>query len=416
MTNGARNLPPDWEWVRLRDVVVLNASSTRPEAGRTYLYVGLEDVASHTGELLHTHLVDGSRIGSRKYEFDQGNVLYGKLRPALNKVALPDSEGVCSTDLIPIRPRDSLLREYLAHWLRSPSFVDFAVRHASGTKMPRIEVATLLNAPIPVTSTETQVQIVQLLSQADAIRRKRRAALELADSVLPSTFLTMFGDPTANPKGWEAVPLGDVAEIKSGVTKGRDLGGRSVVSVPYLRVANVQDGYLDLDDVRQITVLPQDAEKYRLEDGDVLMTEGGDPDKLGRGAISRNEVAGCIHQNHVFRVRTDRQRLLPEFLAALLRTSHAKTYFLRSAKRSSNLASINAGQVRTFPVPLPSLRLQTKFVMAAAQWQQTIQKQVLASKEADQLYSSLASFAFRGELIIGEPGSGEQLSTIGASP
>ena len=179
----------------------------------------------------------------------------------------------------------------------------------------------------------------------------------------------MFGAPRENSRGFKVTPLGELADVRSGVTKGRKLGSKETVEAPYLRVANVQDGFLDLSEIKTIAVLPEDLSKYRLDDGDILMTEGGDPDKLGRGCIWRSEVEGCIHQNRVFRVRTDRSQLVAEYLAAFLRTQYAKEYFLRCAKRTSNLASINSTQVKAFPIPVPPIMLQLKFIVAVAQWE-----------------------------------------------
>jgi uncharacterized protein YwgA len=168
--------------------------------------------------------------------------------------------------------------------------------------------------------------------------------------------------------------------------------------VPYLRVANVQDGFLDLSEIKTIEVLPEDVNRYRLEDGDILMTEGGDPDKVGRGAIWRSQVEGCIHQNHVFRVRTNREKLAPEYLAALMRTQYAKQYFLSCAKRSSNLASINSTQVKAFPVPLPPTQLQEKFVSAVEQWVQALQSLTEGLKDASGVFASMMNQAFTGQL------------------
>ena len=180
-------------------------------------------------------------------------------------------------------------------------------------------------------------------------------------------------------------------------SEGRDLRKKQSVKAPYLRVANVQEGYLDLSEVKEIEVLPDDLEKYRLERGDVLLTEGGDPDKVGRGFIWNNEIHGCIHQNHIFRVRVDRRSLLPEFLAFLTRTAYAKRYFLKAAKRSSNLASINSTQLRAFLVPLPPLGMQERFRDAFnAASQRLLAREPTAGSEA--LFSRLLSAAFTGEL------------------
>ncbi len=160
------------------------------------------------------------------------------------------------------------------------------------------------------------------------------------------------------PREWEVTPLGRLSEIVSGVTLGGASPGLSAKLVPYLRVANVQDGYLDLSEIKYIRVTASDAEKYRLQDGDVLMNEGGDYDKLGRGTVWRNEIADCVHQNHVFRVRPDPSVLLSDYLAAYCASPGGKTYFLRSSKQSTNLASINSTQLKAFPIPLAPIHEQ----------------------------------------------------------
>ncbi|MGC5426703.1 restriction endonuclease subunit S [Aeromonas veronii bv. sobria] len=161
------------------------------------------------------------------------------------------------------------------------------------------------------------------------------------------------------PKEWEVCPLGSISSIASGITLGKDLSKMTTVRVPYLRVANVQDGYLDLTEVKFVDVPEAEATKYLLLYGDVLMNEGGDFDKLGRGAVWRNEVEGCCHQNHVFRVRTVQAELRPEFLAYWSASTYGKRYFILNSKQSTNLASINSTQLKAFPVAKPSLDEQS---------------------------------------------------------
>jgi len=136
-----------------------------------------------------------------------------------------------------------------------------------------------------------------------------------------SVFLEMFGDVRGKTK--EEL-LGNISNIASGVTKGQNYNGRKTVEVPYLRVANVQDGYLDLSEIKTIQALPSEIEELRLKPGDVVMTEGGDFDKLGRGAIWRGEIENCIHQNHIFRVRLDTKKVMPEFFENYLLSPEAK--------------------------------------------------------------------------------------------
>lgn len=160
------------------------------------------------------------------------------------------------------------------------------------------------------------------------------------------------------PKAWEIFSLGDLSSIVSGITLGKDLSNVETISVPYLRVANVQDGYLDLSEVKFIDVPIADATKYLLQYGDVLMNEGGDFDKLGRGTVWRNEIDGCCHQNHVFRVRVNQCQLRPDFLAYWSASTYGKLYFVLNSKQSTNLASINSTQLKAFPVAKPNLAEQ----------------------------------------------------------
>jgi type I restriction enzyme, S subunit len=162
------------------------------------------------------------------------------------------------------------------------------------------------------------------------------------------------------PLGWERPCLKDIAQIASGVAKGRRFNGSPTVWVPYLRVANVQAGHLDLSEIKVIEVLPNEVEKFRLETGDILMTEGGDRDKLGRGTIWHGQVEGCIHQNHVFRVRPNQRLLLPSYLNLYLGTNEAKGYFLRCAKQTTGIASVNLTQLSEFPVVLPPVAEQRR--------------------------------------------------------
>jgi type I restriction enzyme S subunit len=157
--------------------------------------------------------------------------------------------------------------------------------------------------------------------------------------------------------GWPTHSLAEVADIASGVAKGRRLEGETV-TVPYLRVANVQAGRLDLSEIKEIEVLAGEVAKYRLQDGDILMTEGGDRDKLGRGTVWRGQIDPCIHQNHVFRVRPSPGRLSPEFLNFYMQTPVARAYFLRCAKQTTGIASINRTQLSALPVPVPPLEEQ----------------------------------------------------------
>lgn len=160
------------------------------------------------------------------------------------------------------------------------------------------------------------------------------------------------------PAHWKTKRVDEVAEVGSGVTLGKDVSGFKSVAFPYLRVANVQDGHLDLSTVKTVRVRLDEVERFRLEPGDVLMTEGGDLDKLGRGTLWEGQIPDCLHQNHIFRVRADRSQLDPRYFSYVVESDIAKRYFNRVAKRTTNLASTNKTQVRAFKFPVPPLEEQ----------------------------------------------------------
>ena len=164
------------------------------------------------------------------------------------------------------------------------------------------------------------------------------------------------------PEHWKLARLKDVAQVQPGLTLGKDYSGIETISRPYLRVANVQDGRIDLSHVKSVEVPVHEARATTLLEGDVLMTEGGDIDKLGRGGVWRHEIPGCLHQNHIFAVRCRHESLSPEFLVGLMASSYGRSYFQLTAKQTTNLASTNSSTLRAFPIPLPSVDEQKVIV------------------------------------------------------
>ena len=154
------------------------------------------------------------------------------------------------------------------------------------------------------------------------------------------------------PEHWQVLALKRIATIQTGVAKGKDNGSRATISVPYLRVANVQDGYLDLETVATIEIPAEELDRYTLKPGDVLMNEGGDFDKLGRGCVWEGQIDPCITQNHVFAVRP--RDGLSTWLATFTGSDSAQFYFMSRSKQSTNLASISSTNLMELPVVIPT--------------------------------------------------------------
>jgi type I restriction enzyme S subunit len=247
---------------------------------------------------------------------------------------------------------------------------------------------------IPLPPLETQKQITKTLDTAVELLALRKQQLTELDELIKSIFYDMFGDPDNNNKSWDINRLGDISEIVSGITKGRKTKEQNLISIPYMRVANVQDGTLNLTEIKKIDVTTSETAKYQLVNGDLLMTEGGDPDKLGRCAIWSEEIKVCLHQNHIFRVRLKKDLIVPQYASFLIGSPYGKKYFLKAAKQTTGIATINSKQLNNFPVVVPPLYLQTRF----AELVDTIEKQKkLIQKTIDEtqyLFDSLMSRCF----------------------
>ena len=164
------------------------------------------------------------------------------------------------------------------------------------------------------------------------------------------------------PPGWARVRFEDVALVAGGVTLGRKLGDRKTVTLPYLRVANVKRGEIDLTVIKEVSIAEVEIERYALRKNDLLMTEGGDWDKVGRAAIWGDEIPVCLHQNHVFRARMRSSELTPFWFERYFNSPVGRGYFESASKQTTNLASINMRQVRSCPIPLPPLAEQQRIV------------------------------------------------------
>lgn len=227
--------------------------------------------------------------------------------------------------------------------------------------IPSLTKSDLLKIEIEPPNLLQQRDIVERLTKIERIIALRKLELKLLDDLTRARFVELFGDMLLNTMLWNEQPLEVMADIVSGITKGRKLKEQYTTEVPYMAVSNVKDGYIDWTTIKTIEATEQEINQYRLLPDDVLMTEGGDPDKLGRGAIIKEPLENCIHQNHIFRVRLNETVILPEFFAEYLRHQKSKRYFLGCAKQTTGIASINMRQLKALPVLLPPLELQNQF-------------------------------------------------------
>lgn len=201
------------------------------------------------------------------------------------------------------------------------------------------------------------------------------------------------------PEGWAWARLEALASIKGGITVDKKRKDPTSRSVPYLRVANVQRGHLDLAEIKMIDAPQADIEELCLRHGDILFNEGGDRDKLGRGWIWEGQLPECIHQNHVFRARLFSDDVSPK-LVSWWGNTFGRDYFLREGKQTTNLASINMTKLSALPVPIPPLAEQRRLV-AEVERQLSMLDELSAEaetnlKRATSLSSAVLARAFAG--------------------
>jgi len=227
----------------------------------------------------------------------------------------------------------------------------------------------------------------------------------------PKRSRRILGEPAGKlmtlPEGWVGTSLLTIAELKGGVTKGqKHKPGVRLREVPYLRVANVQRGYLDLREVKTIKARVEDVRDLALRPGDVLFNEGGDRDKLGRGWVWSGEISECIHQNHVFRARLCGADIQPKFVS-WYGNSFGQAYFIGEGKQTTNLASINMTKLAALPIPLPPTREQERIVDEVEHRLSLLDALELAVesnlKRSERLRQAILKHAFEGKLAPQDP-------------
>ncbi|HCF4446034.1 TPA: restriction endonuclease subunit S [Pseudomonas aeruginosa] len=316
-------------------------------------------------------------------EVYEGDVLVSRLNNPIGRACVvPDLGGrvVTSVDNVIFRPDLKFYKKFIVYLFSSEEYFKHTSNLARGATMQRISRGLLGNIRVVTPSLEEQTQIARFLdhetARIDALIEEQQLLIELLKEkrqAVISHAVTKGLDPTVPmkdsgvewlgevPAHWNVGTLRWYATIQGGVAKGKDYEGRETVVMPYLRVANVQNGYVDLAEVKEIAVLESEVERYRLRAGDVLMNEGGDNDKLGRGTVWQAQIDPCLHQNHVFAIRPN-GLLRAEWLAAFTQAEQARTYFYLNSKQSTNLASISASNVMSLALPIPSEKEQLEIL------------------------------------------------------
>jgi type I restriction enzyme S subunit len=374
----------EWTSDRLKDVSAINASSlpANTDADYEFDYLEISNVNYHG-------IVDRNAIERLRYEdapsrarrrLAKNCTAISSVRPNLQAIAFIEEapiDLVCSTGFNVVKPAAHKLTPKFAYYsLLADGARQYFEATAKGVGYPAVDDKDFQSFVIPLPPLPEQQRIAAYLDAScaaiDAAVVTKRRQLETLDALRKSIIQRAVTrgisegvplDSTGNawmeqiPHGWKLVCLKRIAEIQGGLTLGKQYVG-PLIERPYLRVGNVQDGHLDLTDVSVIELPASVAAGVELRPGDVLMTEGGDLDKLGRGHVWNGEIPGCLHQNHIFAVRCFLHKLKPMFLVYVTAARYGRDYFEATGKKTTNLACTNATKVGEFPIPLPGVTEQ----------------------------------------------------------
>jgi len=362
----AGTIPEHWHAAKLRWLAKLNSgngiTSSDIEEGGTYPVYGGNGIRGYTEDYTHQGL----------------HVLIGRQGALCGNINYGDGRFWASEHAVVVEPTRDLDAVWLGELLRSMNLNQYSVAAAQ----PGLAVDRVSALAIPVPPKAEQTKIANFLqhetAKIDALIHEQERLIELLQEkrqAVISHVVTKGLDPDVPMKDSRVEWLGEVpshwrvgklrwyATIQGGLAKGKDYDGKSTVTLPYLRVANVQEGYVDLSEVKEIAVLQSEVDRYSLKKGDVLMNEGGDNDKLGRGTVWNAALDPCLHQNHVFAIRPNGY-VRPEWLAMFTQSNRARYYFYLNSKQSTNLASISSSNVMNLDLPMPTVQEQQSILQA----------------------------------------------------
>ncbi len=356
--------------------------------------ITLDHVEANTGVLLKKSIRPYSEAGSSTHGFDDRYVLYSKLRPYLNKVLLPDEEGVCTTELVPMLPNQKTLdRNYLAHYLKSREFVNWISAQTAGAKMPRVSMDVFWDHEIPLPPLEEQKRIAAILDKADAIRRKRQQAIKLADDFLRSVFLEMFGDLFCDA-GYQAALKKSIAELTNYIDYRGKTPEKSDFGIPLITAKNVRMGYVSEEPKEFI---PADSYESWMTRGlpsenDVLFTTEA---PLGNVALLGKYERVALGQR-LISLRS-KGEITQEYLLFALLNPFIQG-LIDSKSSGSTAKGIRTKELYQIEIPIPDLNMQRKF-------SEVYRKSVLsklrhgsAHENIKTLFESLSQKAFSGTI------------------
>ncbi|MDM0074314.1 restriction endonuclease subunit S [Variovorax sp. J2P1-59] len=354
-------------WVALREVVEAKTGTMNPSAwpNDPFTYVDVAAVDNKKKTITGARTIAGAEAPSRARKLMRtGDVLVSTVRPNLNAVALvPESldNEVASTAFCVLRATPRVLPEYLYFFVRSNRFVRSVSKLAKGALYPAVSDSSILDQRLPLPDLKQQRRLVDVLLCAQGIIRQRHEIREKMTQVVPALFFDIFGDSTANTKGWPIVQLESLLKLnpQNGLYKHKSAYG---AGTPIVRIDTFRDG--EMDDpasLKRLKLDDDEVRRYGLDEGDILVNRVNSPDHLGKSVLIPALAEPTVFESNMMRLVMDRERALPRYIFAALQTNRTRRHFQLNAKRAINQASLNQQDLKSLTVMLPPMEKQERF-------------------------------------------------------
>jgi len=328
----------------------------RPVPETSFEYIDISSIDRDQKMITATNTILGKDAPSRARKVVQsGDVLVSTVRPNLNAVAIvpPKLDGhIASTGFCVLRPNSKILdNHYLYYRTLTSEFIEYLTARMRGANYPAVTDGVVKDALIPLPPLSEQRRIMEILDQADALRKKRAEADAEAERILPALFYKMFGDPAMNSRDWKIVEMKEiVAETRNGLYKHGDYYGRGT---QILKMFNIQNGELNLERIDLVEVDDEEFENYKLGVGDILLNRVNTPELVGKCAVITPELGRAIFESKNIRIRIKRNLADPDYVAHYLNRPFGHAALRQGVKHAIGMATINNSDLRTILIPLP---------------------------------------------------------------
>lgn len=403
------DLPKGWADASLGEITVLRGEKVDPATVPDVPFVGLEDIEPHTSRILKTG--QGSDVKSSVARFSAGDVLYSRLRPYLNKVTVPDFDGVASAEILVLQPTAATEAEFVRRRIMTREFLDFAALLDKGDR-PRVNFKEIAEFPVALPPLPEQRRIVAKVDGLTTRTARARKELDRIPTLIARykqrlLALAFSGKLTA---GWRRERGGEfgkevaLSDVATGFNYGTAAKSAPSGKVPVLRMGNIQDGKLDWSNL-VYTSDQTEIEKYRLAAGDVLFNRTNSPELVGKTALFNGERE-AIYAGYLIRIRC-RDVLLPAFLSYCLNAPDGRAYCWEVKTDGVSQSNINAKKIAAFRFVLPSIEEQAEIVRrieSAFDWlDRMAADHAAAARLLPKLDAAILAKAFRGELVPQDP-------------